>query len=391
MEINLFFEPVDPEIYQPDDDAPRKRIGDLIQVYSKHGNFPDLKDTDIAIVGVSEDRMSTDNYGSGKAPDVIRKHLYRLFRNGNRLNIADLGNIPRGHSIEDTYFALSSVTEQLLSSNILPVILGGSQDLTYAQYKGYGNLGQIINLLVVDPMFDLGKHDDALTSGSFLSKIILHQPNYLFNYTNLGYQSYYVDPDAVRLMQKLYFDAYRIGNVRNDMEEVEPIVRNSDMLSIDISAVRFADAPGNNNATPNGFYGEEICRIMRYAGISDKLTSVGIYEYNPSLDIREQTAKLIAQMIWYFIEGYYKRTKDYPVKENEDFLKFLVRIKDQVDEIVFYKSRKSERWWMEIPVESDLKERYERHYMVPCSFHDYKIACENNIPERWWQFYQKLV
>lgn len=391
MEINLYFESIDPEAFRVDDDLPDKRIGDLIKCHTSEGGFPNLEKVDIAIFGVMEDRMSIGNKGCIQAPDAVRKQLYPLFKNGNHIRIADLGNIRQGHSVEDTYFAVASVTEQLIGNRIMPVIIGGGQDLTFAQYKGYNNLGQIINLLVIDPMFDLGSHEDNLHSRSYLSKIILHQPNYLFNFTNMGFQSYYVDPEAIKLINKLYFDAYRIGNIRNDMEEVEPIIRNCDMLSLDVSAIRFADAPGNNNATPNGFYGEEICRIFRYAGLSDKLTSLGIYEYNPELDIRGQTAKLIAQMIWYFIDGYYKRSKDYPFQETGDFLKFLVRIKDHVDEIVFYKSKKSERWWMEIPLEGNLKERYERHHMIPCSYRDYQVACENVIPERWWQFYQKLV
>ena len=111
--------------------------------------------------------------------------------------------------------------------------------------------------------------------------IILHQPNYLFNYTNIGYQTYFVDQDAVRLMKKMFFDTYRLGFVNRNIEEMEPMVRNADMLSFDISSIRQSDAPGCANATPNGFYGEQACQIMRFAGMSDKLTSLGIYEYDP--------------------------------------------------------------------------------------------------------------
>lgn len=391
MDINLYFEPIPEEILSKDEYPSDKKLGNIVSAHTEKQGFPELEGISIALFGVLEDRNSIDNEGCSGGADVIRKHFYRLFKNNRPIHIADLGNIRKGHSVEDTYFALTSVVESLIGNKILPVIIGGGQDLTFAQYKGYKGLGQIINLLVVDPVFDLGKNEDLLNSRSYLSKIILHQPNYLFNFTNLGYQSFYVDPEAVKLLDRLYFDAYRIGSVREEMEEVEPIVRNSDMLSIDISSIRFSDAPANNHATPNGFHGEEICRIMRYAGISDKLTSLGIYEYNPGLDIREQTAKLISQMIWYFIEGCSLRKEDYPVKNENDFLKFLVRVKDQVEEIVFYKSRKSERWWMEIPVISSVRDRYERHHMVPCSYRDYQVACENTVPERWWQFYQKLI
>lgn len=391
MEINIYFEPIDIEKYIIHDDFSSKRICENALVYSDKGKFPDIENIDIALIGIKEERMVVQNSGCSEGPDFIRKNFYQLFKGTNQVKFADFGNINPGHTIEDTYYALSTVVEELIRVGILPIILGGSHDLTFAQYKGYNNLGQIMNLLVVDSMLDIGKFEDAITSRTYLSKIILHQPNFLFNLTNLGYQSYLVDQEAIKLYNQLFFDTYRIGNIRNDMEEVEPIIRNCDMISLDISSIRFADAPGNSNTSPNGFNGEEICKIMRYAGMSDKLSSLGIYEYNPSLDIREQTAKLIAQMIWYFIDGFYSRKQDYPVKNMANYLKFLVKVEEHSDEIVFYKSKKSERWWMEIPVEKNLKSRYARQYIIPCSNRDYQIACEDVIPERWWQFYQKLV
>ena len=391
MEINIYFEPLEPESLNITDEETAKRIGDIVDAYTEKAGFPDLEDTDIAILGVKEDRNAFDNNGCSNSPDYIRKHLYNLFKGSYNLKLADLGNINQGYSADDTYFALSSVVEELIRNGIFPIILGGSQDLTYAQYKGYNNLGKIINLLSVDSLFDIEQQEEGISSRSYLSNIILHQPNYLFNFTNLGYQTYLIDPEAIKLIDQLYFDAYRLGKVRSDMEETEPIIRNCDLLSFDVSAIRFSDAPGNNNASPNGFNGEEACRIMRYAGLSDKLSSLGIYEYNPSLDTNEISAKLIAQMIWHFFDGFYNRMKDYPEKNMKDFLKFLVKVEEQDDEVVFYKSKKSERWWMEIPVDLNLKAKYQSQHIIPCSHRDYQIACEDVIPDRWWQFYQKLV
>ena len=168
-------------------------------------------------------------------------------------------------------------------------------------------------------------------------------------------------------------------------------MRNADLLSFDVSAIRYSDAPGNGNAGPNGFYGEEACQIVRYAGISDKLTSIGFYEMNPKLDRQGQTAHLVSQMIWYFIDGYYNRAHDFPFTNEEDYLKYRVTITDHKEEIVFFKSKKTDRWWMEIPLPAEQKIKYERHYLVPCSYKDYQEACNNDIPDRWWMVYQKLM
>lgn len=392
MDISTFFSPIDLTEFQFTEEGQGQiRLGNLIQIHSEAGNFPDFTTADLAIIGVKEDRNAVNNEGCDLAPDHVRRFLYMLFPGPYSNKIVDLGNIRKGFAPNDTYFALSSTIAELISNNVLPIIIGGGQDLTFANYKAYESLGQIINIVAIDPTFDLGKTENELDSQSFLSSIILHQPNYLFNYANIGYQSYFIDQDALKLMKNLFFDTYRIGIVRESLEEVEPIVRNADMLSFDISAVRYSDAPGNNNAGPNGFYGEEACQIVRYAGISDKLTAIGFYEVNPKYDRQGQTAHLVAQMIWYFIDGYYNRAHDFPFKNEEDYIKYRVAITDHKEEILFIKSKKTDRWWMEIPLPAEQKVKYERHYLVPSSYKDYQQACSNDIPDRWWMVYQKLM
>ena len=389
MELIDFFEPIDTKIIDTEQEYLPGMLGGIINSYLEEGQFPSFENAQIAIIGVKEDRKSINNEGCALAPDYIRKYLYRLFNGAYKTDIIDLGNIKRGFEVKDTYFAVSAVVGELIKNNILPLIIGGGQDISFANYLAYEQLGQIINIVAVDSHFDLGKNESELTSNSYLSKIILHQPNILFNYANLGYQTYFVDQEAIELMKKLLFDVYRLGEVRADMEEVEPIVRNADMVSFDISSVRKSDAPGNKNSSPNGFYGEEICRIARYAGLSDKLSSVGFYEVNPIVDSDEQTVHLMAQAIWYFIDGFYNRKKDFPLKDKTDYLKYRVNIQNNKYEIVFYKSKKSDRWWMEVPCPTAM-DKYERHHLVPCSYNDYQAACREEMPDRWWQAYQKF-
>jgi len=392
MDISHFFEPIDLMDFQyASEGGGHIRMGDLIKSFTSQDNFPDYHNADIVLIGVNEERNAINNEGCALAPDFVRRYLYPLFPGSFDPKIADLGNIKSGFTVSDTYFAVSSVIAEMLENNILPVIIGGSQDLTFANYQAYQSLGQIINIVSIDSAFDMGKSENELDSRSFLSSIILHQPNYLFNYANIGYQTYFIDQDALALMKNLMFDTYRLGNIRQDMEESEPIVRNADMISFDISSVRYSDAPGNGNGTPNGFYGEEVCQIIRYAGLSDKLTSIGFYELNPRLDKNGQTSHLVAQMIWYFIDGFYNRFHDFPFREENNYTKFRVPITDHKEELVFYKSKKSDRWWMEIPLQSEKKIKYHPNYLVPCSYRDYQAACNNDIPDRWWMVYQKLM
>jgi len=394
MELTDLLQPLSDSLL-PDDIHRRNRIGETIDGYFQDGPFPDLNGYQIALIGVPDDRNASENIGSASAPDAIRHELYRLHKNNVHPHVVDLGNLIPGHSPDDTSIALATVVAELIDAGILPVILGGSQDLTFGQYKAYEKLGQIINLVAVDPRFDLGDVEGKNDNLSYLSKIILHQPNFLFNFTNIGYQTYYIDQDAILLMKNLLFDAYRIGIIRENIEACEPLVRNADLISVDISAIRMSDAPGHEMASPNGFYGEEICQIMRYAGRSDKLTSIGFYEYNPRFDPRGQTAGLIAQMIWYLFEGFAFRTHDLPAKgepwSDHNFIKYIVPVEDHDHEIEFLKSTKSDRWWMKVPCRHESPVAYERHYFVPCSFEDYQTSLTNEVPDRWWQVYQKLM
>lgn len=389
-DIAHFFSPVSPEELNGGRPFNEQQFGGLFTVHTEGDGFPELENTDIAIIGVKESRNAADNKGCDDAPDAVRSHLYRLYGGSFSPRVVDLGNINPGHSTEDTYFALRSSIDFLIRKNIIPIIIGGSQDLTYAQFLGYKDLEQTINVVAVDRCFDLGNPDEDITNTSYLGKIILHQPNYLFNYSNIGYQTYLVDPSSQQMMNKLYFDVYRLGQVRDKIEESEPIIRQADMLSFDISAIKHADAPAHPEASPNGFYAEEACQMMRYAGMNDKLSSLGLYEINPSYDVSGKTAHLAAQMIWCFMDGYYNRKSDFPGRTNPDYMRFHVVLHDEKYEINFYKSKKSDRWWMEIPYPPHKNLRFERHTLIPCSYKDYSLAIENEIPDRWWQTYQKL-
>ncbi|PKP14452.1 MAG: arginase [Bacteroidetes bacterium HGW-Bacteroidetes-3] len=362
-------------------------FGQCIEIYAAKGGFPNLANKKIAIIGVEEGRAAIGNHETGSNLNEIRKELYKLFPGNWPISVVDLGNIPQGNTIEDTYFALGELLAYLIKKKIIPIIIGGGQDLTYSNYRAYDKLEQTVNIVSVDNKFDLGAIEDDLTSQTYLSKIVMNQPNNLFNYCNIGYQTYFNSQNEIDLLDGLFFETYRLGEVSNAIQLVEPVLRDADIVSIDLSAVKNADAPANNNVTPNGFTGAEICAISRYAGISDKVTSFGIYEYNPTLDVKNQTAQLISQMIWYFMEGYNYRANDYPFGLKDNYQKYIVPIENQV--LNFYKSNKSGRWWMEINLNESNK--FKRHALIPCTYQDYISATNQEIPDRWLKTLKKLV
>ena len=386
--IQDYLSPLPEELDQLRKSLPKPTVGGQVDWFSDFKQC-DLGGYRVALIGVQEERHAVDNEGCSLGVNLVRECWYKLFKGTWDFPLLDLGNIRAGATVADTYFALKEVVSHLVGHGVIPIIIGGSQDLTFAQYRAYESLEQLVNLTVVDTNFDIGDPEYRIDSKSYMNKIILQKPNILFNYTNLAYQSFFVDPEEVQLLDRMQFDTCRLGEIKRSLEVVEPLVRDADLMSFDLASIQRHFAPGCNHSTPNGLTGEEACAIMRYAGLSDKLTSLGLYEYNPLLDQNKTTAELLAQMVWYFIEGVSLRTHDYPMGSMEQYQKFTVTMEEGPD-VVFFKSNRSGRWWIEVPYStSDPKKT--RHAMIPCSYQDYLETAENELPDRWWRASRKLV
>lgn len=386
MDLTIFFSSVDESLYA-DISSPASFFKN-IHVFTE--KMPDFKTAHIAIFGVKEERGTITNIGTALGPDEIRRKLYNLKRGIGPYRIVDLGNLNIGHDLSETNTRISEVCRMILEHNVLPIIIGGSHDLDYGQYCAYETMDKLVSLLNVDAYLDLEDKKDTGESKQHIHKILLHEPNYLFSYTHLAYQSYLIDPLSVAILEKLYFEAFRIGQMRTNMQEMEPAIRNADMMSVDITAIRSSDAPGNANAQAFGLSGEEACQVCWYAGLNEKLSSIGFYEYNPQYDnVHKNTASVVATMIWYFIEGYYHRKNEQNFRSN-DFMKYAVSMPTEPAVLIFYKSKVSEKWWLEVPYPNG-RERYSRNSIVPCSYNDYQTAIKGEVPERYISMLAKLI
>jgi arginase family enzyme len=391
MILEDFLAPVSGQAFEDAKAENSRNLAHHILIHDELEGLPPLTGVKMALLGVMEDRGALRNSGCDEGPEAIRGYLYRLMPGSWNAQVADLGNIYKGETLQDTHFAVKQVCHELLKQGIIPIVLGGSQDITYSAYRGYDGLEQSVNLALIDNRFDLGNTDESLNSKSFLSHIILQKPYLLFNCSLMGYQTYFTLPEEIDLMDRMHFEAYRLGVLRENLREAEPLVRDADIVSFDLSAIRQSDCPGTAYGSPNGFTGEQACAIARYAGLSDKVSTFGLFEYNPELDHNGLSAHLAAQMVWYFIEGWHARKGDYPFGSKKDYLRFTVLINEGEHELVFYKSPRSERWWMEVPMASHTNPRLNRHTLVPCSYEDYQRAIGQEIPERWWRAYKKGI
>lgn len=389
MDLSLYFAPVDLNALGIDESkSDNGLLASSILMYNLEAPL-NIADAQIAILGVPESRYSYENPSCAMAPDEIRRQLYRLYKWHKNVRIIDLGNLKVGKTVEDTYEVLSDILAFIIENKVVPIVLGGGNDLAFANYRAYEKMEQVVNLVAVDSRFDLGDEHQPIRSDAYLNKMVLQQPNFLLNYANVGFQTYMNSPATIKLMEDLFFETYRVGSMRKDIEEVEPIVRNADMVSLDISAVRRPDAPGCPHSSSNGFYGEEICQIAKYAGLSDKLSSFGIYEYDPTLDYCNQTSQLIAHIVWYFVEGYLNRPNDNQFNHKQDYRQYSIAVSGALSELVFFCSKNTGRWWMLVPMINKEKDTTQNYYL-PCSKRDYLLACDDQIPDRWWKAYNKF-
>ncbi len=383
MELFDLLEPVSLEKPEEYLIASPNIIAKTITIHTPDNKPGNLENYQLAILGVPEDRNSL-NRGASLAPEKIRAQLYQLYNVSDDLHVVDLGNLKQGNTFTDTYVALKEILQVLYSYNLKVILLGGTQELTIPVFQSFETQRQNINLTTIDRTLDIIKDSVRVTAESYLSEL-LFKKRLLFKYCNLGYQIHLTDKNNIDLVNKLFHDAFRLGEVRSDIAMVEPIMRDSDIVSFDISAIRRSDAPAFYNPSSSGFSSEEACQLSRYAGLSDRVGVFGLFETNPKFDIQNQTTNLAAQIIWYFLDGFACRTPEYPEGENKNFKTFIVGHSDLGYEITFYKSLISERWWMEVP-----SPKKDKPILISCSYTDYQTACEQEVPDVWWKSFQKL-
>jgi arginase family enzyme len=378
--MNEFLTPVSQNAVAHREVLPEGVLGKHIQLHTKKEGIPDLDNAKFALMGVLENRNDINYMGEEVSLDAYRKAFYSLYPGNWSGAIVDLGDITKGETVKDTYFALRTVVSAVLHKKVIPIILGGSQDLLYAQYRAYDQRGAMVNLVNVDTKFDLGDAEKPISNISYVGKIIVEEPYNLFNYSTLGYQSYFNPPAEIGLMEKLFFDAYRLGEVTADITLVEPILRDADIVSVDVSAIKSAEMSYKGSASPNGFDGREICAIARYAGISNRVSSFGVYELK-EMKGGPSGAMLVAQMLWYFIEGVNFRVKDDDFNNETLYTTYKVPVHDDV--LVFKKSNKTGRWWIELPFISTVNNKLKRRTLLPCTYGEYLSATQQELPERW--------
>ncbi len=343
-------------------------MGSNIEVYDE--DLPTLSTAKLAIIGLEE-----------ASADVIRKELYSLAFPFKKLKIVDLGNLRN----QNKNF-ITGVLKELIEGGIVPILIGKGSQTTTAQFYAHKQAQSAVNMLEVDERVRYDAFMEDFHKGP-LNEIFKKKKNALFHYTNIGLQGHFVEYPVFNYLQERNFDFLRLGAIRTDFKVAEPFIRDADFISFNIASLNSVYAPGQDYPTPNGLTSEDACQLCRYAGNSDKLKSFSIHGFTHQNDMYGQTAQLIAQMVWYFIDGFYDRKNDFPASKTA-LTEYVVAIEDLEYEISFWKSNRSGRWWIQVPVKT--KKKQQRHELIPCTYADYEAACMEDLPERLLKAFRRF-
>ena len=373
-----FLTPVEDKLLAHNLMLPEQVIGRNLRIHTQQEGFPDLKNVSVVVLTVGSRLRSEESIHVR-----FRRQFYALFSGNWDFICADLGVLMPGERDEDTLFAIQSLVHDMYQRNILTIVIGGEQENTLGMFRAISGMNTFVNLTAIDSKFDFGEPGILVSDDSYMSKIITEKPNNLKQFTNLGYQSYFVSQEELDLIEKLSFDAYRLGDICADISETEPILRDTDILSVDLSTIKASEI-ASSKGPANGFDGTQICTLMRYAGLSDRISSIGLFDI-PSTALGDQ---LLAQMVWYTLEGYCYRVNEYPFSIHENSTKFVVPLEEET--LVFFRSNTSQRWWIEVPKEGK-HNNDKQTTLLPCAENDYKMAQKGEIPPRWWKSMQRSM
>lgn len=341
----------------------------------------DLSVYDIAVLGVCDARNS-NNKSCSKAPDQIRKSLYGLVNFSRSLNILDLGNL-KGNTVNDKYQLLEDVVCDLMDWSIVPVVIGGSQDYTLPLARAVKRHKRFYRIAVVDSKIDWVRPDKDFSSTSFLGLLCSEERSVPEDLSIIGCQKYYVAKNQFEELRGYSFDFLRLGDIKQKgVKLVEPWIRDADLVSFDINAIRQSDLPVRFESAPNGFFADEACQIAWYAGLSDQLKVFGLFELGIGDNGDRLNPMVAAQVLWHLCEGYSLRCGDYPVKKIEDYRQCIVHLDEYEIDMKFYNNPENDRWWVEVP-------GIDSNVIIACDRKDFELASEREIPDKWFRFLKK--
>ena len=201
---------------------------------------------------------------------------------------------------------------------------------------------------------------------------------YATDYAEIGIQMHLMTTYRQELLDKNHFDYYRMGMLKNQMRNWEPLLRNQHICLFDANVLKKSELPAKRNDNPSGFTSEEASQLLRYAMVSPQMSFVFLYHIDVREFLDEASALWAAQALWYGIHGADNRAYEKPF-HNENVVEFLIDTQVLDYPLSFIKSKMTGRWWVKIPTTAS---DFTEYLFLPCTETDYQQSRENRLPNR---------
>jgi len=320
---------------------------------------PHLVEHGIALIFVSDFRGAN---GDSEVKDFrsIREAFYQLSKLDFDLPICDLGDLISGKTLQDSHYILQEILSLCHYKNTIPVVIGGSSDFSYSLFAALNFHHKNLTYTHIAPEISLSAEGEEISEDNFLSRIFSTKNFSIKNFHLLGYQKHLNETDSVKLIKEVNFDIVRLADMMNSTERTEPFFRKADLVTVNCDAVESFSEAFSIHPQVNGLNRREICAYMKEVGMSENLKSAAIFNYNfeGKSFLNDQ---LLAQMIWYLIEGI--NIQNSHPKERH-FETYFLMIDDK--NIAFKRDTFTDLWYF--------GEDESIEYCIPCSKSDYENA-----------------
>lgn len=296
-------QPVDDRLFFKKNDRHDVRLGEIVP-HTKYEN------ANIVIIGCPQDeglKNSGIRSGSANAPSAIREQFYQLTPFGISAKVCDLGDIPFNGSLEETHKNLNLIVDQALNDGKRIIVLGGGNDISYANGKAMADTFGAENWMGVNISSKFAVLENEPNGSESAYRRILEEklirPHSLYE---IGYQSHFTSPVYYRYLQDLGVNLSSLEQIRSretaDLELREMMrqkfVHHSQTLTtffgFTMSVVRSSDAPGTNTPSPLGLRAGEFIILVKFAASLSNTKIIQFTDVNPEYDVDNRTTKLVA-------------------------------------------------------------------------------------------------
>ena len=285
------------------------RLGEIVS-----SNREDYQNARVVILGCPQDegvKRNGGRIGARLAPEAIRRQFYKFTAFEISIKVFDLGDTIIHSSLEETHDLHTNIVEQILLDGKQIIVLGGGNDISYADGCAMANVFGADNWLGtnIDAHFDV-RADEPRNSGTPYRQLLDGKLILPENFFEFAYQPHAASPAYFEYLKKLGVNLESLENFQSSKNYLEQFYTDkfsppqsslAAFWGFDVDAVRAADAPGVSTPSPIGLTAEEFCGLAKLAGQWENTKIVEFTEVNPNFDIDQRTARLVSIAMHRFI------------------------------------------------------------------------------------------